>query len=54
VENKKYVFVVEESESWKVALGLQKLRKGPLVRSMAVGGMKEGEVAKVLNLVGVV
>ena len=54
MENKKYVFVVEESESWKVALGLQKLRKGPLVRSMAVGGMKEGEVAKVLNLVGVV
>jgi hypothetical protein len=52
VENKKYVCVVPESEAWKVALGLQRLRKGPLVRSMAVGGMKEGEVAKILAVVG--
>jgi hypothetical protein len=51
VENKKYVFVVAESEAWKVALGLQRLRKGPLVRSMAVGGMKEGEVGRILGVV---
>jgi len=26
-EGKKYVFVVPEEESWKVAIGLQRLRK---------------------------
>lgn len=53
VENKRYVFVVEDSEAWKVALGLQRLKKGSQVRSMASAGMKEGEVARVLNTVGI-
>lgn len=53
VENKKYVFVIEDAEAGKVAVGLQRLRKGSQVRSMAVGGMKEAEVVKVLGAAGV-
>ncbi|KAB8527815.1 hypothetical protein FH972_025466 [Carpinus fangiana] len=34
-ENKKYVFIIDESEAWKVAVGLQRLRKGS---QRALGG----------------
>lgn len=46
-EGKKYVFVIGQSESWKVALGLQRLRKGSQVRALGVAGMPMNE-AKVL------
>ncbi|KAF2194957.1 hypothetical protein K469DRAFT_681345 [Zopfia rhizophila CBS 207.26] len=50
-EGKKYVFIIDNSESWKVALGLQRLRKGSQVRSMGVNQMAPGEIARVLNSV---
>ena len=51
-ENKKYTFVLEETEAWKVALGLQKLKKGSQVRSLGMSGMKEGEVKTLLSNLG--
>lgn len=38
-EGKKYVFVLEETEGWKVAVGLQRLRGGTQVRALGVTGM---------------
>ncbi|KAF2857662.1 hypothetical protein K470DRAFT_260605 [Piedraia hortae CBS 480.64] len=52
VENKKYTFVLDESEAWKVALGLQKLRKGSQVRSLGVNNMKESEMRSLLSNLG--
>lgn len=51
-ENKKFVFVLEETEAWKVAVGLQRLRKGGTVRGLGTGGMKEGEVKGLLGGLG--
>ena len=51
-ENKKYVFVIDESESWKVAVGLQRLRRGSQVRSLGVSGLSVGEMTAVLKKVG--
>jgi hypothetical protein len=50
-DGKKYVFLIDESESWKLALGLQKLRKGSQVRSMQNSQMAPNEVMRVLNAV---
>ncbi|KAK5712549.1 hypothetical protein LTR17_017930 [Elasticomyces elasticus] len=51
-ENKKYTFVLEESEAWKVAVGLQRLKKGSQVRSLSMNGMKEHEVKSLLTNMG--
>lgn len=53
-ENKRYTFVLEETEAWKVAVGLARLRKGsqPKVLGMGSGGMKEGEVKGLLGSLG--
>jgi hypothetical protein len=51
-ENKKYTFVLEETEAWKVAVGLQKLKKGSQVRQLSMNGMKEGEVKGLLGGLG--
>lgn len=50
-DGKKYVFLIDESESWKLALGLQRLRKGSQVRSMQNSQMAPNEVARVLNAI---
>ncbi|KAA8624759.1 hypothetical protein PtrV1_00439 [Pyrenophora tritici-repentis] len=50
-DGKKYVFLIDESESWKLALGLQRLRKGSQVRSMQSLQMAPNEMARVLNAV---
>ncbi|EME87719.1 uncharacterized protein MYCFIDRAFT_85805 [Pseudocercospora fijiensis CIRAD86] len=47
-ENKKYTFVLDESEAWKVAIGLQRLKKGSQVRSLGMNGMKDTEIKNVL------
>lgn len=52
VDNKKYTFILEESEAWKVAIGLQSLRKGSQVRSLGMNGMKEPEVNRLLSGLG--
>ena len=51
-ENKKYVFVIDESEAWKVAVGLQRLRKGSQVRSMGVSGLSMNEMTSILKWAG--
>lgn len=35
-EGKRYVFVLQDTEAWKVAIGLQRLRGGALVRNLGV------------------
>ncbi|KAL5377338.1 hypothetical protein DPSP01_009836 [Paraphaeosphaeria sporulosa] len=50
-DGKKYVFLIDESESWKVSIGLQRLRKGSQVRSLANNTMTPSEVTRVLNSV---
>ncbi|KAF7186311.1 hypothetical protein HII31_12386 [Pseudocercospora fuligena] len=47
-ENKKYTFVLDESEAWKVAVGLQRLKKGSQVRSLGMNGMKDTELKNLL------
>jgi hypothetical protein len=48
-DGRKYVFIIDDAESWKVAIGLNKLRTGSLVRSMANNMMPANEVARVFN-----
>jgi hypothetical protein len=50
-DGKKYVFLIDDSESWKLALGLQRLRKGSQVRSMQNSQMPPNEVARILNAI---
>ena len=51
-ENKRYCFVLEETEAWKVAVGLARLRKGSQVRQLNMSGMKEAEVKGLLGTLG--
>ena len=51
-ENKKYTFVLDETEAWKVAVGLARLRKGSQVRALGMNGMKESEVRGLLSHLG--
>jgi hypothetical protein len=48
-DGKKYVFLIDESESWKLALGLQRLRKGSQVRSLQNSQMAANDVLRLLN-----
>lgn len=54
VEGKKYVFVIPSEQGWKVDVGLARLRKGPLVRSCGMNGIKAPEMKKVLGELGFV
>ncbi|KAI9672666.1 MAG: hypothetical protein M1831_000101 [Alyxoria varia] len=51
-ENRKYIFVIDESEAWKVAVGLQRLRRGSQVRSLGVSGLSANEVKAILGNLG--
>ncbi|KAL1998824.1 hypothetical protein VTN02DRAFT_5516 [Thermoascus thermophilus] len=51
-EGKKYVFVLEETEGWKVAAGLQRLRGGTQVRALGVTGMNPVERKTLLENLG--
>lgn len=51
-EGKKYVFIVQEEEGWKVAVGLLRLRRGPLVRALGVSGMAVNETKAILQSMG--
>lgn len=51
-EGKKYVFVLTQEESWKVAVGLQRLRKGTQVRALGVSGMSAGDARGTLDNLG--
>ncbi|KIW73208.1 hypothetical protein PV04_01342 [Phialophora macrospora] len=51
-EGKKYVFILSQSEGWKVAVGLQKLRRGSQVRALGVAGMPMNEGKAILENLG--
>lgn len=51
-EGKKYVFIIPQSEGWKVAVGLQRLRRGNQVRALGVAGMPMNEAKALLENLG--
>ncbi|KAK9413271.1 hypothetical protein SUNI508_02470 [Seiridium unicorne] len=51
-EGKRYMFVLGEEEGWKVALGLQRLRKGTQVRQLGVQPMSPHEARNTLETLG--
>ncbi|KAL8729724.1 MAG: hypothetical protein Q9166_004552 [cf. Caloplaca sp. 2 TL-2023] len=51
-EGKRYVFVLQEEEGWKVAIGLQRLRRGTQVRALGVSGMAANEAKGILENMG--
>ncbi|KAH7047510.1 hypothetical protein B0J12DRAFT_124824 [Macrophomina phaseolina] len=51
-EGKRYVFVLGAQESWKVAKGLERLRKGSTVRALGVQTMTTAEANKTLGVLG--
>ena len=51
-EGKRYVFVLQGTEGWKVAVGLQRLRRGTQVRALGVSGMAVNETKSVLEGLG--
>ncbi|EAW23179.1 uncharacterized protein NFIA_018800 [Aspergillus fischeri NRRL 181] len=53
-EGRRYVFVLQETEGWKVAVGLQRLRKGTQARALGVLGMAGNECRTLLGNLGYV
>lgn len=51
-EGKRYMFVLGEEEGWKVALGLQRLRKGTQVRQLGVQAMSAHEARNTIETLG--
>ena len=51
-EGKRYLFVLRQEEAWKVAIGLQRLRKGFQVRSLGIAGMSALETRTTLEVLG--
>lgn len=54
-ESKRYLFVVDEVEAWKVAVGLQRLQKGAQVRQVrnfGISGMSASEARGTLEMLG--
>lgn len=51
-EGKKYVFILQQSEGWKVAIGLQRLRRGTQVRALAVAGLPTNETNAIIQQLG--
>ncbi|KAM5351203.1 hypothetical protein ACJ41O_003926 [Fusarium nematophilum] len=51
-EGKRYLFVIDESESWKVSVGLQRLRRGTQVRQLGVSGIPAAEARGTLEMLG--
>jgi hypothetical protein len=51
-DGKKYLFVIGDEESWKIAVGLQRLRKGSQVRALGVSGMSSSDAKGTLENLG--
>ncbi|KAK2000562.1 hypothetical protein LX36DRAFT_571957 [Colletotrichum falcatum] len=51
-EGKRYMFVLDEEEAWKMAVGVQRLRKGTQVRSLSVSGMSASDARGTLETLG--
>jgi hypothetical protein len=53
-EGRRYVFVLQETEGWKVGIGLQRLRRGTQVRALGVTNMPVNEYRSTLGNLGYV
>ena len=51
-EGKRFLFVLSEEEAWKVALGLQRLRRGSQVRALGVTSFSSLESKNILETLG--
>lgn len=51
-EGRKYVFVLQDTEAWKLAIGLQRLRGGALVRALGVSALPVLECKTILGGLG--
>ncbi|KAG9946227.1 hypothetical protein KCU98_g18367, partial [Aureobasidium melanogenum] len=51
-EGKYYIFVIPSDQEWKVDVGLARLRKGNLVRSMGMSSIKAPEMKGLLSDLG--
>jgi hypothetical protein len=51
-DGKRYLFVVPEEDAWKVALGLQRLRRGTQVRALGVSAFTQLEAKNCLETLG--
>jgi hypothetical protein len=51
-EGKRYLFVISEEESWKIAKGLQNLRGGTQVRALGVANFSTIEAKALLETLG--
>lgn len=51
-DGKRYLFVVEDAESWKLSVGLQRLRRGTQVRQLGVSGMTPTDAKTTLEMLG--
>ncbi|TPX13828.1 uncharacterized protein E0L32_005772 [Thyridium curvatum] len=51
-EGKRYLFVIGEEEGWKVAVGLQRLRRGTQTRALGVAGLSALETKNTLEVLG--
>ena len=51
-DGKRYVFVLHETEGWKVAIGLQRLRRGTQVRALGVASMAVNDRRMLLENLG--
>ena len=51
-EGKRYLFVLSEEESWKVAVGLQRLRRGTQIRALGVAGFSGLDARNMLETLG--
>ena len=51
-EGKRYVFILSQTEGWKVAMGLQRLRRGTQVRALGVSGLPVNEAKMLIETLG--
>lgn len=51
-DGKRYLFVVDETEYWKVGIGLQRLRRGTQVRQLGITSMNPSEARNQLETLG--
>lgn len=51
-DGKRYLFVVEDVESWKLAVGLQRLKRGTQAKSLGVSGMSAKDAKGTLEMLG--
>lgn len=51
-EGKRFLFVLDQEEAWKVSMGLQRLRRGTQVRSLGVAGLSNADVRTTLEMLG--